>query len=83
MYEELRTLLIDDLRLTESDLRPEAGREEAGLDSLAVVELSMLLSERFSVEISDEDLLEAATVADIAHLLEQQIQRAAGQKQPY
>lgn len=82
MYEELRALLIDDLKLKENALRPEAGREEAGLDSLAVVELSMLLSERFMVEISDEDLLEAPTVADIAHLLEQQIQRAAGQKQP-
>jgi acyl carrier protein len=82
VYEELRALLIDDLKLKENALRPEAGREEAGLDSLAVVELSMLLSERFMVEISDEDLLEAPTVADIAHLLEQQIQRAAGQKQP-
>jgi acyl carrier protein len=78
VYEELRTLLIDDLRLNESSLRPETGREDAGLDSLAVVELSMLLSERFSIEISDEDLLEAETVADIAHLLERQIQRAAG-----
>jgi acyl carrier protein len=82
VYEELRALLIDDLKLKENALRPEAGREEAGLDSLAVVELSMLLSERFMVEISDEDLLEAPTVADIAHLLEQQIQRAAGQKPP-
>lgn len=75
MYEELRTLLIDDLQLDENALRPEAGREEAGLDSLAVVELSMLLSDRFQVDISDEDLLEAATVADIAHLLEQQLKQ--------
>jgi acyl carrier protein len=78
VYEELRTLLIDDLQLNESDLRPEAGREEAGLDSLAVVELSMLLTQRFSVEISDEDLLEAETIADIAQLLEEQLQLAAG-----
>jgi acyl carrier protein len=75
VYEELRTLLIDDLQLDENALRPEAGREEAGLDSLAVVELSMLLSDRFQVDISDEDLLEAATVADIAHLLEQQLKQ--------
>lgn len=75
MYEELKTLLIDDLRLDENGLRPETGREEAGLDSLAVVELSMLLSDRYQVEISDEDLLEAATVADIARLLEQQMKQ--------
>jgi len=75
VYEELKTLLVDDLRLDENALRPEAGREEAGLDSLAVVELSMLLSDRYQVQISDEDLLEAATVADIARLLEQQMKR--------
>lgn len=75
MYEELRTLLIDDLQLDESALRPETGREEVGLDSLAVVELSMLLSERYQVDISDEELLEAATVADIADLLEQQLKQ--------
>jgi acyl carrier protein len=75
VYEELKTLLVDDLRLDEKALRPEAGREEAGLDSLAVVELSMLLSDRYQVQISDEDLLEAATVADIARLLEQQMKR--------
>lgn len=82
MYEELRTLLIEDLRLNESDLRPEAEREAAGLDSLAVVELSMVLSERFGVEISDEDLLDAPTLDDIARLLEQQVQLAAGQQRP-
>jgi acyl carrier protein len=82
VYEELRTLLIKDLRLDESDLRPEADHEEAGLDSLAVVELSMVLSERFGVEISDEDLLEAATVGDIADLLEQRVRLAAGQQRP-
>jgi acyl carrier protein len=75
VYEELKTLLVDDLRLDEKALRPEAGREEAGLDSLAVVELSMLLSDRYRVQISDEDLLEAATVADIVCLLEQQMKR--------
>lgn len=82
MYEELRTLLIEDLRLNESDLRPEAEREAAGLDSLGVVELSMVLSERFGVEISDEDLLEAPTLDDIARLLEQHVQLAAGQQRP-
>lgn len=35
----------------------------------------MLLSDRYQVEISDEDLLEAATVADIARLLEQQMKQ--------
>lgn len=73
MYEDLKKILISDLQLTESDVRPEASREEAGLDSLAMVELSMLLRKRLSIKISDDELLDAATVGDIAHLIEQRV----------
>lgn len=72
MYETLKVILVEDLELAEADIRPEAGRDEIGLDSLAIVELSMVLAKRLSVDISDEQLLDAATVADIVSLLEQQ-----------
>ncbi|MFG2328468.1 acyl carrier protein [Streptomyces sp. NPDC048604] len=69
MYDQLKTILIDDLHLLEEDIRPEAGREEAGLDSLAMVELSMVLSKRLGIEISDDELLEAATVEDLVNMI--------------
>jgi acyl carrier protein len=75
VYEILRTILIDDLFLNENDLRPEAGRKEAGLDSLATVELSMVLSKRFNIVISEDELMEAAMVSDIASLMEQRMPR--------
>lgn len=71
MYEELKAILVEDLRLDEQAVRPTAGRGEVGLDSLAIVELSMLLSRRLQIEISDDELLELGTVADISRLMEQ------------
>ncbi|WP_030621073.1 acyl carrier protein [Streptomyces sclerotialus] len=76
MYEALKTILIEELQLTEGDVRPEAGREEAGLDSLAMVELSMLLSKRLGIEISDDELLESATLSDIARLMDERSAKA-------
>lgn len=71
MYELLRSILVEDLQLTEADVRPDADREGAGLDSLALVELSMILSKKFAIEISDDEMLEVETVADIARLMEE------------
>ena len=69
MYEKLKSILIDDLELTAEDIRPEATLDEAGLDSLAIVDLSIVLGKQYGFEISDDELMEAATVADIADLL--------------
>lgn len=69
MYETLKTILVDDLQLMEADIRPDARHEEVGLDSLAFVELSLALSKRLDLEISDDELLDTATVADIADLI--------------
>jgi acyl carrier protein len=75
MYELLKTIMIEDLQLKADEVSPDASREDAGLDSLAVVELSMVLSRRLGVEIGDDELLELDTVADIAQLIQQ---RTAG-----
>jgi len=71
VYEALLGILVDDLHLTQERVRPEAGPEEAGLDSLALVELSMLLKSRLQIEISDDELLRIGTIADISRLMEQ------------
>jgi acyl carrier protein len=73
MYEFLRGILIGDLHLSDVDIRPEAGLEDAGLDSLAIVELTMVLSKRFGIEISDDDIVSVATVAQIADLIGQRV----------
>jgi len=70
MYEVLRDILVDDLQMRAEDVSPTAGREEVGLDSLAAVELSALLRGRLGMEIDDYELMDAATVADVASLME-------------
>lgn len=76
MYELLKTIMIEDLQLDANAVSPDASREDAGLDSLAMVDLSVALSRRLGMDIPDDQLLELRTVADIARLMEQQ--RAAG-----
>jgi acyl carrier protein len=69
LYDKLKSILVDDLELPEEDIRPEATLEEAGMDSLAMVELSLVLEKKCGVRIGDDDLVETATVAQIADLL--------------
>jgi acyl carrier protein len=76
VYEVLKTIMIQDLRLNADDVRPGAGRTDAGLDSLAIVELSMVLSRRLGIDVTDDELLELDTVSDIAQLIEERVVRA-------
>lgn len=76
MYDLLKTIMIEDLQLDADSVHPGASREDAGLDSLAVVELSIVLSQRHGIPITDDELLELKTVADIARLIEQRTARA-------
>lgn len=73
MYEQLKTIMIEVLLLNPDGVRPDARREDAGLDSLALVELSMTLSQRHGIEITDDELYELDTLADIAALMQQRI----------
>ncbi|MGC4815374.1 acyl carrier protein [Micromonospora sp. DT228] len=69
MFDQLKTILVEDLQMRTEDVVATAGRVEVGLDSLAVVELSDLLSKRLDIHVSDYELLALATVGDIADLV--------------
>lgn len=71
MYDLLKTIMVEELQLNAARVHPGARREDAGLDSLGVVLLSMALSERHGILITDDELLELATVDEIAQLMEQ------------
>jgi acyl carrier protein len=71
MYELLKTIMIEDLLLDADGVHPDASREDAGLDSLAVVELSIVLGRRHGIHITDDELLELETVAEIVQLMGQ------------
>lgn len=71
MYEILKTIMVENLLLDADGVHPDASREDVGLDSLAVVELSLALRKRYGIHITDEELLDLETVADIAELMGQ------------
>lgn len=57
--------------MTPEQVTPEATREDVELDSLAVVELSLLLEKELGMNISDDELLELDTIGEMAELMEQ------------
>ncbi|HEX6467872.1 MAG TPA: phosphopantetheine-binding protein [Streptosporangiaceae bacterium] len=67
MSPDLRDMLAK-LDVEPGGLGPDAGLEEAGLDSLALVELSLLLAER-GVDIGENELAAAATLDALDHLV--------------
>lgn len=71
MLEQFKEILSNKLKVSPEAITPEATREDIELDSLAVVELSLLLKSELGLDVSDDDLLEAETVADMVRLMEE------------
>ncbi|KOV78597.1 acyl carrier protein [Streptomyces sp. NRRL WC-3618] len=71
MFDTLKEMLVSKLKVTPETVTPDATREDIELDSLAVVELSLVLEKELGLTISDDELLEAATVGDMVRLMEE------------
>lgn len=69
MFEILKEMLVSKLKVAPEQVTPEATREDVELDSLAVVELSLLLEKELGLQISDDELLKTATIRDMADLM--------------
>ena len=70
---QLIRILVEDLGISEDDLRPHASLNDAGLDSLALAELAELLPERLGIRLGDDVLNKAACVGALSTLVEQQL----------
>jgi acyl carrier protein len=79
VYTTLMSILVNDLQMRAQDVTPTATCVEVGLDSLAVVELSGVLSSRLGIEIPDYELLELGTVGAIASLMEERCFASQGE----
>ncbi|WP_183091418.1 acyl carrier protein [Streptomyces radicis] len=69
MTGDLTRILTDDLKLPADRLTDDASLDDAGFDSLAVVELSVLLTDRYGIDISDSDIWDAATLGQLDLLI--------------
>ncbi|MDH6575408.1 acyl carrier protein [Kitasatospora sp. MAP5-34] len=68
VFDELKGVLLS-IGLDEEQLTPGMMREEAGLDSLAVAELVLVLRREHGVAITEEEVHDAATLGEIAELV--------------
>ncbi|MEU7181885.1 MULTISPECIES: acyl carrier protein [Streptomyces] len=69
MTGDLVRILTDDLKLPADRLTDDASLDHAGFDSLVVVELSVLLADRYGIDISDSDIKDAATLGQLDLLI--------------
>ncbi|MGY0055324.1 acyl carrier protein [Streptomyces sp. LZ34] len=75
MFDILKEILVNKLKVTPEQVVPEATKDDVELDSLAVVELSLVLDKEFGIVISDDELLEMPTIGDMARLMEERSAR--------
>lgn len=57
-------MLTEDFGVPAEDVSPDATFEALGLDSLDVVELTLVLEEKVGVKLEDEELEDVRTVQD-------------------
>ena len=71
MFEEVKTILKEQLRLGDIEIRPESKiSEDLGADSLDILQLLMTIEEEHGIVIPDEELASFETVQDIVDYLE-------------
>ncbi|WP_046776368.1 acyl carrier protein [Streptomyces yangpuensis] len=63
------SILRDELKLPTDQLTDDASLDQAGFDSLAIVELSVLLTDRYGLDISDSEIKEAANLGQLDLLI--------------
>ncbi len=72
MYEELKAILINDLSIEENKITPDAHiKNDLGINSLELADLTLSIEENFGIEIDDSKLSKFITVADMVSYLEE------------
>lgn len=70
-FDLIKGILVHQGNLPADSITRQATQEEAGIDSLAATELSMILEERLGVVIPEHELTKPATMADLVSLVAQ------------
>ena len=71
MFEQIKTLLMDEMQIDAEDITMEAElTKDLGINSIELTDLVMLCEERFNIEINDEDIHKLISVGDVVKYLE-------------
>jgi len=75
VFDDVRELLVQELAVKPDMVKPDAKlAEDLGADSLDAAEIVSALEDKFGINISDEEALQVASVAQIVQLVEQKLQ---------
>ena len=67
---DIRNILKDDFHLHEASFSAESSfKNDFGLDSLDIVEITLKLEDKYHVNVSDEDAARIDTVQDMANAI--------------
>jgi acyl carrier protein len=70
VFEKVKEILIEDLQLSESDIKMEAELiSDLGINSLELADLILMCEEKFNIEIKDDDIHKFITVGDVVNYL--------------
>ena len=71
VFEELRKIIAEIKDIPEEDIKPESSfADDLEADSLDIVEMLMLLEEKFDLQIPEQDSEKMKKVADVVEYVE-------------
>ena len=71
MYEQFKTILVDELNVDESLITLDANlTKDLGINSLELADLILLCEDKMGVEIDDKQLSKFISVGDVVEYLE-------------
>ncbi len=71
MFENFKTLLIEQMNIDEADITPEAELiADLGINSLELADLVFSCESKYNIEIDEEDYKKFITVGDVVEYLE-------------
>jgi acyl carrier protein len=70
-FEQLKEILVDKFKVSPEQVTPDATWEDLELDSLAMVELSLILESDFGLNIGDKELQELTSIDDVLRLMQE------------
>jgi acyl carrier protein len=72
-YERLVQLLVDNFGFEAGEVAPEDTFSKLELDSLALVELSLIAQQEFGIELTDDDLESEGTLEQAVKVIESKL----------